>query len=80
VVRGEGLQIMAVDILPSELPRDSSLGFSNILKNYVYPIAKANYNASTIDEIELPLPIKRALILHKGQLTPDYKYIQKYLE
>lgn len=77
---GEGLQIMAVDILPSELPRDSSLGFSNILKNYVYPIAKANYNASTIDEIELPLPIKRALILHKGQLTPDYKYIQKYLE
>jgi len=28
----------------------------------------------------LPAPIKRALILHKGELTPDYKYIQKYLE
>lgn len=77
---GEGLQIMAVDILPSELPRDSSLGFSNVLKNYVYDIAKANYSAASVGEIQLPAPIKRALILHKGELTPDYKYIQKYLE
>jgi alpha-aminoadipic semialdehyde synthase len=71
---------MAVDILPSELPRDSSLGFSNVLKNYVYDIAKANYSAASVGEIQLPAPIKRALILHKGELTPDYKYIQKYLE
>jgi len=32
---GEGLLIMAVDILPAELPRDASNGFGEILVNFV---------------------------------------------
>jgi len=76
--KGEGLQVMAVDILPSELPRDSSTGFSNALINYVEPIAVADYDCS-FEDIKLPAPVKKAMILHKGQLTPDYKYIEKYL-
>ncbi len=32
---GEGLVVMAVDILPSELPRDASEDFSRVLKEYI---------------------------------------------
>ena len=69
---------MAVDILPSELPRESSIAFSDALFKYVKAIAQADYNVP-FDKLELPMPIKRALILHKGELTDDFKYINKYL-
>ena len=76
---GKGILVMAVDILPSELPRESSLAFSNALFNYVEGIAKADYKLP-FNELELPGPVKRAMILHKGRLTPDYEYIQQYLK
>lgn len=75
---GEGLLIMAVDILPSELPRESSIGFSEALLKFVPAIAVADYEVS-FENLDLPNPIKRAVILHKGELTPDYKYIQEFL-
>jgi len=76
--KGNGLLIMAVDILPSELPRESSVGFGDALINYIEPIASADYNLS-FEKLILPKPIKKALILHKGNLTPDYKYIAEFL-
>ncbi len=76
---GEGLLIMAVDILPSELPRDSSIAFGDALYPFVEAIAKADYS-KPFDELDLPPEIKRAMILHKGKLTPDYQYINKYLK
>ncbi|MCD4679420.1 MAG: hypothetical protein K8S00_03435 [Bacteroidales bacterium] len=75
---GEGLLIMAVDILPSELPRESSIGFSEALLKFVPAIAVADYEVS-FENLNLPNPIKRAVILHKGELTPDYKYIEEFL-
>ncbi|MBN1338635.1 MAG: hypothetical protein JXA03_04890 [Bacteroidales bacterium] len=76
---GTGILVMAVDILPSELPRESSIAFSNALFNYIKPIAAADYNHVEFDELDLPSPVKKAVILHKGQLTPGYQYINKYL-
>lgn len=75
---GEGLLVMAVDILPSELPRDASISFSNALYEFVPAIAQADYSKSFI-ELELPSPIKRALILHKGELTPSFRYLTNHL-
>lgn len=75
---GAGILVMAVDILPSELPRDSSYGFADALMPFVKSIAQADYDAS-LEDIDLPHAIKKALILHKGELTPSYKYIEKYL-
>lgn len=75
---GEGILVMAVDILPSELPRESSIAFGDAFLKYVKAIANADYDAS-FDQLQLPDPIKNALILHKGELTPDYKYIKEYL-
>jgi alpha-aminoadipic semialdehyde synthase len=77
---GDGLQVMAVDILPSELPRDSSLAFSSVLRNFVKSLADANFKAGHPDAIGLPAPLRKALILHNGRLTPEYAYIQNYLK
>ncbi len=76
--KGHGILVMAVDILPSELPMDASITFADALYPFIHPIAAADYSAS-FENLKLPAAIKKALILHKGQLTPDYKYIGKYL-
>jgi len=78
-VEGEGPVLMAVDILPTELPRESSTYFSGILKRFVPPIASADYDVE-FDRLNLPSPLKRAVIAHRGELTPDYRYIEKHLK
>jgi len=75
---GRGPVIMAVDILPSELPRESSVDFSRVLKAYVPAIAKADFSVP-FDQLDLPPEIKCAVILHQGQLTPDYRYLEQFL-
>ncbi len=77
--KGEGLLVMSVDILPSELPRDSSAGFADVLVNYVKAIADCDFNEE-YEALDLPRAIKHALILHRGQLTPQYKYLEDYLK
>ncbi len=76
--KGDGILVMAVDILPSELPRESSESFGNALAKFVPAIAKADYSVD-FDQLELPAEIKRAMILHKGNLTADYKYLEEHL-
>jgi len=77
-VEGNGPVMMAIDILPSELPRESSAYFSDILKRFVPDIATADYSVDS-ETLDLPAPLKRAVICHRGDLTPDYQYIEKYL-
>ncbi|MCK9205314.1 MAG: bifunctional lysine ketoglutarate reductase /saccharopine dehydrogenase family protein [Bacteroidales bacterium] len=76
--QGKGMLVMAVDILPAEIPRDSSNGFGDVLVNFVKPIADADFSVH-FDDLELPRPIKKGLILHNGELTPEFKYIEQYL-
>lgn len=76
---GEGPAIMAVDILPAELPRDASVYFSNVLKEFIPAIASADYSVD-FDRLALPAPIKRAVIVHRGKLTPEYEYIERFLK
>lgn len=77
-VRGDGPVILAVDILPSELPREASTYFSRVLMEYVPAIAQADYSRS-FEALGLPPEIKRALIVHQGELTPDYRYLKDHL-
>jgi alpha-aminoadipic semialdehyde synthase len=76
---GDGVLIMAVDILPSELPREASLSFADALFDFVEPIAACDYNTS-FENILLPASIKKAMILLNGELMPDYQYLKHYLE
>lgn len=77
-VQKEGVTVMAVDNLPCEFPRRASMEFSAVLKNFIYEIASADFNKS-FNELNLSYPIKTALILHKGELTEDYKYLQQFI-
>ena len=77
-VAGEGVVVMAVDILPSELPRDASEYFSGVLLPYAPALAAADYTAS-FDDLALPPEIKRAVIVHRGKLTPAYGYLAQHL-
>lgn len=78
-VAGNGPVIMAVEILPSELPRESSTYFSGVLKRYIPAIAGADYSG-TFAACDLPPEIKRAVIAYRGELTPSYRYLEPYLE
>ncbi len=75
---GEGPVVVAIDILPSELPRDASVYFSSILKGFLPEIVKTDY-PEDFKELKLPDFLKKAVILYKGKLTDDYKYLEKYI-
>ncbi len=75
---GRGIVVMAIDHLPCELPKESSTDFGKVLFEFVPSIAKADLSLD-FDKLELPPPIKKAMILYHGELTPEYKYIEKFL-
>lgn len=76
--KGNGPVILAVDNLPAELARDSSIFFSHVLKKYVPDIVNARYSED-FEDLNLPPEIKKAVIVHRGKLTPDYQYLKKFL-
>jgi len=78
-VAGDGVVVMAVDILPSELPRDASTHFSGVLKPHLPAIACADYSLP-FEQLELPPEIKRAVIVYHGELTPAYSHLAAYLQ
>ena len=75
---GSGIVVMAVDNLPCELPKESSRKFSDSLFRFIPPIVKADFSVD-FDNLDLPPEIKKAVILHHGKLTPDYRYMNKFL-
>lgn len=78
-VQRTGVTVMAVDNLPCEFPRESSEAFSVVLKNFVPALVAENYTCD-FKEISLPDPLRRALVLHKGELTPDYFYMKEFIQ
>jgi len=75
---GEGVVVLAVDILPSQLPREASMDFSGVLRRFVPAIAQADYTVP-FERLALPPEIKRAVISYRGELTPDYRYLEQHL-
>ncbi len=61
--------VMAVDNLPTELPRDASDGFAKDLQERVLPFLISD----DPDKI-----IERATICEKGKLMPDFEYLSDY--
>lgn len=75
---GDGIVVIAVDNLPTELPKDASEEFSNNLVDFIPGIVNAD-NSLPFDDVDYPAEIKRAVIVYKGELTPDYEYLKEYL-
>ncbi len=75
---GDGVVMMTIDNLPCEIPASSSEEFSKALTGFVAPIASADFSVE-FDKLALPPEIKEALILQGGELTPDFAYLEKFV-
>eukprot|EP00252_Welwitschia_mirabilis_P027958 TRINITY_DN9844_c0_g1_i1.p1 TRINITY_DN9844_c0_g1~~TRINITY_DN9844_c0_g1_i1.p1 ORF type:complete len:1040 (-),score=221.91 TRINITY_DN9844_c0_g1_i1:386-3505(-) len=71
---GEGIIFLAVDILPTEVAKEATKHFGDVLSEFLGSMASAK------GPDELPSPIRRACITHKGGLTPLYSYIKRMRE
>ncbi len=67
----EAVTVMAVDNLPCELPKDASEGFGEMFLNEVIP---AFFNGDK-DGI-----LARAKMTENGRLTPNFKYLQDFVD
>ena len=76
---GDGIIIMAIDNLPCELPIDSSTEFSNALRPYIPILASTDFSEE-FENCMLPEEIKNAIIVYHGELTPNYKYLKKFID
>ena len=65
----EALAVMAVDNLPSELPKDSSEEFGNGIINEVLPYIFKKDDGR----------IKISTIAENGDFLPSYKYLKNYI-
>jgi alanine dehydrogenase len=65
------IDMMTVDNLPNELPRDASNAFSEVMINKILPL----YIESPFDDT-----ITRASIAEKGELIPYYAYLQEWVD
>lgn len=74
----EGIAVMAIDNLPCELSQDASDHFSSVLVNHI-PALMSMDMTSSFSELELDPEVKNAVIVYKGELTPDFQYLNQYL-
>jgi len=77
-VKGRGPVIMAVDNLPAEISLESSVFFSQTIRPFIPAIAAADYSRK-FDQCLLPPALRKAVILFRGNLTPDYEYMRKFI-
>ena len=77
-IEGHGPVMMAIDILPSEIPRESSEHFSSVLKQFIPSLVNADYSLP-FETLNLPQELRKAVILYRGELTPDYDYLRKFI-
>ena len=77
-LEGDGPVVLAVDKLPAELPRESTESFGRSLIRFVPELARADFTRPA-DEIGLPDPFRRALIVHRGRLTENFRYLNSYV-
>ena len=78
-VVGPGPAIMAVDNLPCEVPLESSEHFSHALRGMVPDLARCDWSVPFAD-LALPASLKTAVIAHRGELAPAYRYLTEFLE
>ena len=76
---GVGPVVMAVDNLPAELPREASEAFGEALLPFIPAMGICDYSKA-FEELDLPDEVKKAVIAHRGQLTPKFEYLNTFLK
>jgi hypothetical protein len=79
-VDADGILVLAVDILPSELPKDASEHFGRVLLPLLPPILQSKGSLPFTECEDLPNELKKACITSHGQLTENWSYINRLRE
>lgn len=74
-----GPVVLAVDNLPAEIPRESSEHFGDALFPYLAALAEAD-PAADFARLALPEVLLDAVVTHRGQLTPAFRYLERLLQ
>ncbi len=76
---GEGVVVLAVDKLPTELPWEASQSFGSALLPMVPEIARMDISRP-YETLNLSPSLLRAVITHRGKLTPPFAYLEPHLQ
>jgi alpha-aminoadipic semialdehyde synthase len=77
-VAGRGPVILAVDNLPCELPVDASQHFGDALLRFLPALSRCDWS-QPFGTLDLQDEIRRAVIVHRGRLTPPYADLARHL-
>ncbi len=66
---GDSIDMMTVDNLPNELPRDASEMFGDVMMHQILPLLFKNRHHPVLDN---------ATIAENGELTPKYSYLKDF--
>jgi saccharopine dehydrogenase (NAD+, L-lysine forming) len=77
-VAGRGPVILAVDNLPCELPVDASQHFGDALLRFLPGLDRCDWSRP-FEALDLADELRRAVILHRGRLTPPYAGLARHL-
>lgn len=66
---------MTIDNLPCEFPRESSMEFAELIREFVYQIAVHGITDVT-NHHALPNVIRNAVITQNGSLTREFKHLK----
>jgi saccharopine dehydrogenase (NAD+, L-lysine forming) len=78
-VEGRGPVVSAVDNLPAELPREASEHFGDSLFPFLTSLAEADFGLD-FEHLALPAALLEAVVSHRGELTPRFRYLARFLD
>jgi alpha-aminoadipic semialdehyde synthase len=70
---GKGVVILAVDNLPTELPREASIYFGDHLLPFLESTVRCTSGQAPLSA--MPPEIQNAIVAAEGSLTPNFRYI-----
>jgi alpha-aminoadipic semialdehyde synthase len=71
-----GIAVMAIDNLPCEFPKESSMEFAEQIRDYVYQLA-AHGAINVTNHNALPGVIRNATVAQSGRPTRRFKYLKQ---
>ncbi|XP_011497903.1 PREDICTED: alpha-aminoadipic semialdehyde synthase, mitochondrial [Ceratosolen solmsi marchali] len=74
--KGTGVLVCSIDNMPTQLPRESTDFFGDLLFPYALDIIRSDAK-KPLEEHKFTPAVHGAIIVSNGQLTPNFQYIQE---
>lgn len=74
--KGPGVLVCSIDNMPTQLPKESTDFFGNLLYPYTLDIIKSDAKKLLVEHNFSPA-VHGAIIASNGKLTPNFEYIQE---